>query len=270
MDVVLRIIGIVMLISNPLTLPKKCSTPTSYEVRAVEGRDRRPECGTVTRVHFAFIKTTAPNVTEDHWPWIACTDGSNCKLFPLDGDVITIDPITGSGTMSGSACDLHHMQTDYRMGDLEANMDPDTVAKLTIQSGAVTTDTLHNGMEIAIVTAKLAQSADVVVHSDKGRSITIPKGPATVTIDLLNLPIEEALAVPGSDVGKPDPRHFWLYYRFAKTQPQDPQGCATPSEDMPAQNLQAASRRMAMTAGGPQSGSGRAAAGVDCSSTTYP
>ncbi|HYK03179.1 MAG TPA: hypothetical protein VE974_15575 [Thermoanaerobaculia bacterium] len=269
MEVILRIIGIITLISDPEI------DPTKFEVYAFDGRNKVSICGAFVPAHSAFIKVREEKVVINNWPWIPCADGKHCKLFALDGDALTITGISTSGAfkVDPSFGNLPRLKDEYGVKDLKdkAGRKVASAATLEIMQGTVAGDELLNEMMYTIVTSTLEQQ-DVVIQSDKSRSITLPKG-TKAEIDLLNLPVVEAIGVPGTPTHAADEEHFFLHYKVAKNEPV--KDCETPVDKLFLASLSALDRASASSIDHKPTLSmatvlGYDAASVACSNSTWP
>jgi hypothetical protein len=225
MDLIINFIGIILLYHTV----NGSGVTTSITAYVPDGRSDPVACASFIPEHFAFIRVTTPiDESKIDWPYVACDQGADCKLFPLDKDEITIaDVVGGADGVDLTVKPTVGLMPKYKDYSSEAITPAEalkkSVASMTFSKGVFTGHAAGNGM--LYTRLSIPTTGSVITIKGKGRSFVVSRG---TSIDVINLPRELALGVPGSHVGGGDRTHYFLYHLVADKMPASP--CVSPAD----------------------------------------
>lgn len=249
MDLIINFIGIILLFKTTT------NNITTYTIYLPDGRNDPAACAKFIPEHYGFIRVTTPlDESKINWPYIACDQGPDCKLFPLDKDTIKMtgtDPGTGVDVKSTAL--LMPSYKDYNTYPITpANAEKASVATMKFSTGTLTGIGLGNGMLHTRLSIQTIGS-DITIEGRNGRSFVLPQ---KSVVDIMNLPLQIALGTPGTNMGGGDRVHFFLYHKLADHEPDSV--CTAPGD--------AKQSPMNMGAGS----AGEVSLSIACSNTNYP
>jgi hypothetical protein len=239
MDVIIMFIGIITLVTNVDTT----GNVTSYDVYLPHGSTTVAMCKASVPPHTAFIRVRdwKPSDVATDWSPIPCADGSStdCRLFPLEGDEITIVGITdaGSPTAGTGLKQIPRLRDEYGVQKITpALARAKSAAYLTLKNGTLSGTRFpksHNEMRFTKLNTTITATSLVVkgTRKDKdGNTLTRMltfKGSAA--FDFMNLPSDMATNGPATHVGPTDKSHFYLHYKLADKDMEN-ENCKNPAD----------------------------------------
>ena len=271
MEVLIRFIGIVLFACLGDDPNDACTGPVMVNAYLPDGREARKRkiCLEEIPAHNAYIRVQQKHTASSGWTAVDCEPKNpECKLYPLDGDHVTV---SGLGTSGGGVSQVTPGRRDLRLRNLYPNLKllphadavTESVAWMELNAGSLSLEKKKHGMRVGELSQTVTE-ADITITATNAsgpRTIVIEKG-RKVVFDIVNVPEQTAIDHPIEENGPmpPEPHsHFFLHYALASNPPMT--NCRYPSDPEPAAVTHAAPRNPSISV---------IAAYVACSNSTYP